>query len=399
MMKSKDVIKQELHQKFADALADSDPEKISEAMAEFALGVQEDILRDYRDFQGSQDAAILAARGVHQLTQTENKFFGGIIASLKNSPTMAFTGIDATTLPETTFDEVMNDIKTSFPLLAVIKPMTTNAITKMLVNKQGMQLGGWGALGSKITAELSGAIGVVDISLCKASAFIPVSRDFIDAGPTWMEAYVRAILVESLGYTLCQGIVAGTGKDMPIGMLKDPDGSVTNGVYPDKTPITITDFSPLTIGGIAATLASGPNNRQRAVPNILCVTNPVDYFQKVMPATTYMTPNGGYVNNIMPYPSTIVQDLNVPSGKCIFGLADRYFLGVGMGGETGQLEYSDEYQFVDDNRVYKLRMLANGAPRDKNAFVVADISGLTPLTVTVNVGTVAGTVKTKEQTA
>ena len=187
MMKSKDVIKQELHQKFADALADSDPEKISEAMAEFALGVQEDILRDYRDFQGSQDAAILAARGVHQLTQTENKFFGGIIASLKNSPTMAFTGIDATTLPETTFDEVMNDIKTSFPLLAVIKPMTTNAITKMLVNKQGMQLGGWGALGSKITAELSGAIGVVDISLCKASAFIPVSRDFIDAGPTWME--------------------------------------------------------------------------------------------------------------------------------------------------------------------------------------------------------------------
>jgi len=398
-MKSRDVIKQELHKKFTAALESSNPEQISNAMTDFALSMQEDILKDFRDYQSTQDAAILAQRGVHQLTQAENKFFGGIIDSLKNSnPTMAFSGIDSTTLPETTFDAVMEDIKTTFPLLSVIKVQNASAITKMIVNKQGMQLGGWGALGSQIKTELSGAIGVVDISLCKASAFIPVSRDFIDAGPAWMEAYVRAILTEALGYTLCQGIVAGTGKDMPIGMLKDPNGSITNGVYPDKTAITITDFSPVTIGGIAATLASGPNDRQRTVPNILVITNPVDYFNKVLPATTYMTPNGGYVNNVLPYPSTIVQDLNVPSGKAIFGLADRFFLGVGKGGEAGQLEYSDEYQFLDDNRVYKLKVLANGMPLDKNAFVVADISGLTPLTVTVNVGTVKGTVNTKAAT-
>lgn len=72
-----------------------------------------------------------------------------------------------------------------------------------------------------------------------------------------MDAYVRAVLAEALGYGLAYGIVAGTGKDQPIGMLKDINGAVTNGVYPDKTAITITSLDAVTIGGIGATLATG----------------------------------------------------------------------------------------------------------------------------------------------
>ena len=82
----------------------------------------------------------------------------------------------------------------------------------------------------------------------------------LDVGPEWMDAYVRAVLAEALGNGLSQGIVAGTGKDQPIGMTKDLSASVdpTTG-YKDKTPIVITDLSVKTIGGIAATLAQGPN--------------------------------------------------------------------------------------------------------------------------------------------
>jgi len=112
-----------------------------------------------------------------------------------------------------------------------------------------------------------------------------------------------------------------------------------------------------------------------------------------------MTPNGGYVNNVIPYPTKIVQDINVPSNKAIFGLASRYFMGVGKGGSGGQIEYSDEFQFLDDNRVYKIKLYGNGMPLDGNAFVIGDITNLVPLTVKVNVGTVDGVVKTKEQTA
>ena len=379
-MKSKDVIKQELREKFSAALTGENPDQITDALTEFAVALQQDVLNDYKAYQQTQDATILARRGVRQLTQKERDFYTALAkAATMSDPKMAFTGLDSTTLPMTILDAVIADIGSEFPLLAEINFQNVSALTKMVVNKQGIQLAVWGPLNSKITDELSGAISTINVALKKLTAFIALDRDMIDAGPEWMDAYARAVLTEALGLGWCQGVVAGTGNDQPIGMLKNLDGAVTNGVYPDKTPITITDLSPTTVGGIAATLAQGPNSRMRKVPNILIVVNPVDYFNKLMPATTYMTPQGTYVNNVLPYPCTIVQDINVPSGKAIFGIASRYFLGVGKGGSGGTVETSDEFEFLDDKRVYKVKAYGEGQPLDNNAFVVADISGLTPL--------------------
>ena len=398
-MKSKDVIKQELHDKFASALSGTDPEQITDALTQFAVDLQADVVNDFQTYQRTQDSSILASRGVRQLTAQEKKFYTGWMSALKehyDSPKMAFTGLDNTTLPQTVLDQVLSDIQTSFPLLGVINFQNTSSITKMIVNKQGMQLATWGPLSSKIAAELNGAISAVNIVLNKLTAFMAVSRDMLDVGPEWMDAYVRAVLAEALGYGLCQGIVIGTGKDQPIGMTKDLTGSVVNGVYPDKTPIVITDLSVTTIGNIAATLAQGPNGRKRPVPSILIVINPVDYFKKFLPATTYLTTVGTYVNNVLPYPCTVVQDINVPEGKAIFGLALKYYMGVGKGGSGGQLEYSDEFQFLDDNRVYKIKVYGNGMPLDNNAFVLADISGLQPMKTQVIVANGdANPVKTK----
>lgn len=379
-MKSKDLIKQELHEKLGAAMKSDDPEQLTEAFADFAAGVQADVLADFKAYQQNGDQAILAKRGVRQLTQQEKEFFTALAKAAKmDDPKMAFTGIDSTTLPMTVVDTVLADIQTAFPILGAINFQNVTGVTKMIVNKQGKQLAVWGALTTAITDELSGSIGTINVLLNKLTAFMPISRDWVDVGPEWVDAYVRAVLAEALGYGLAQGIVAGTGKDQPIGMMKDLDGAVTNGVYPDKTAITITDLSPTTVGSIASTLAQGPNNRLRAVPNILVVVNPVDYFTKVMPATTYLTPQGTYVKDVLPYPATIVQDVSVPTGKAIFGLASRYFMGVGKYGASGAMESSDEFQFLDDNRVYKIKMYGDGQPLDNNAFVVADISGLTPM--------------------
>ena len=381
-MKSKDVIKQELNTNLSAAMQSKDPAALTDAFADFAVKLQADVVEDAKAYQQSQDSSILARRGVRQLTAEEKKFYTGFMSALKENyenPKMAFTGLDNTTLPTTVIDNVLSDIQSSFPILSAINFQNTSAITKFVVNKQGMQLATWGPVNSKIATELSGSISTINIELNKLTAFMAVSRDMLDVGPEWMDAYVRAVLAEALGYGLSQGIVAGTGKDMPIGMTKNLDGSVTSGVYPDKTPIVITDLSVKTIGSIAATLAQGPNGRKRPVPSILMVVNPVDYFTLVMPAMTYLNTSGTYVNNVLPYPSQVVQDVNVPSNRAIFGLASKYFMGVGKGGTGGQLEYSDEFQFLDDNRVYKIKVFGNGQPLDNNAFVVADISGLTPL--------------------
>lgn len=381
-MKSKDVIKQELHDKFASALKSENPDQVTEALTEFAVSLQQDVVSDYQTYQQTQDSAILAKRNLRQLTAAERKFYMDWMGALKTNyenPQMAFTGIDNTTLPTTVIDQVLADIQSSFPILAAVSMQNTATITRMIVNKKGMQLAVWGALNSKIKDELSGAVGTIDVGTNKLTAFMAVSRDMLDVGPEWMDAYVRAVLQEALGYGLSLGIVAGNGKDQPIGMLKDINGSVVDGVYPDKAPIVITDLSPLTFGGIANTLATGPDGRRRPVPQILMVVNPQDYFTKVMPSTTYMTPNGAYVNDVLPYPTKIVQDINVPAERAVFCLASRYFMGVGRGGSGGQIEYSDEFQFLDDNRVYKIKLYGNGRPLDGNACVVADISGLRPL--------------------
>lgn len=382
-IKTKEAIKQELHDKFSAALQATDPDQVTDALADFALGLQQDIVDDYHAYQQTQDDAILSSRGVKQLTAVEKKFYQSWMGALKQNygnPRMAFTGLDNTTLPTTTVDAVMDDIQSSFPLLSVINFQNTSAVTKMIVNKQGIQLATWGPLQDSVKAALNGAIAAVNIILNKLTAYMAVARDMLDVGPEWMDAYVRAVLTEALGSGLCQGIVAGTGHDQPIGMLKDLSASVdpTTG-YQDKNATAITDLSVKTLGTIASTLAVGPTGRARPVPSILMVCNPVDYFTLVLPAMTYLNTSGDYINNVLPYPSRVVTDTHVPSGKAIFGLASRYFMGLGVGGDGGRLEFSDEFQFLDDIRTYKIKLYGNGMPLDNNAFVICDISGLTPL--------------------
>lgn len=112
-MKSKDVIKQELHDKFASALSGTDPEQVTDALTQFAVDLQADVVNDFQTYQQTQDSSILARRGVRQLTAEEKKFYMGWMGALKahyDSPKMAFTGLDSTTLPQTVLDQVLSDI-------------------------------------------------------------------------------------------------------------------------------------------------------------------------------------------------------------------------------------------------------------------------------------------------
>lgn len=74
----------------------------------------------------------------------------------------------------------------------------------------------------------------------------------------------------------------------------------------------------------------------------------------------------------------------VPSGKAVFGLANRYFFGLGTS-KGGKLEYSDEYKFLEDQRVYLIKLYGNGRALDENAFVYVDISNLVPTVQKVEV--------------
>ena len=402
-MKSKDLLKE----KFSTAMQSETQEDIINAFVEFAEGVQQDVLNDVKAYQETQDKDILQNRGIHQLTQKETKFYQSWIEVAKSSnPKQVITDLDIA-LPFTVIDNVMEDLKSNHPLLNLIDFQNMTAVKKMLFNKQGKQLAVWGAISSAITKELSGAIEEVDITLNKLSAFMPISKDMLQVGPQWLDAYVRAILSEAIAYGLEEGIINGTGKNQPIGMIRDihegVEVSSTTG-YPEKTKKVIKDFKDITLGALFAELSKNPIDATKArninANDIIFVCNPFDYFKKVMPAIRSIKKQN-YVLGITNDPfeiQNIIQSEQMKEGSAILGLASKYKMGLGSGSSKGgTIEYSDEYKFLEDQRYYLVKLLGNGRATSDNDFIYLDISNLEPVVDEVIVKEVQSTVNTKEQ--
>lgn len=385
-------------QRMSTAIQSNDTESFSQAWTDLAETIQSAVLEESKEIIASNDTAVLAQRGVRQLTNEENKYYSKVIEAMRGKdPKQAITLIDDV-MPKTVIDEVFKYLTESHPLLDAITFQNTGAIVQWIMSTSS-GVAGWGELCSTIDDELSGAFSVIELGKYKLSAFIPVCQAMLDLGPVWLDSYVRTLLSEALAVALEAAIVDGDGNGKPIGMTRALTGAV-DGVYPQKTAVAITALDTTTYGTLLNTLSQGPNNKRRAISSVLLVVNPADYFTKVFPATTPRTTDGGFSYGVFPFPTTVVQSSAVPSGKAVMGLADRYFMGLGTGtAKGGKIEYSDEYKFLEDQRVYKIKLYGNGRPMDENAFILLDITGLVPYVQQVVVNEVKGVVKTKEQTA
>lgn len=386
-MKNKDLLKQEnaaLMASLSQALKDDDQDAMAEAFTKFAEGVQERIMEEYGDLQQSRDTAILASRGIRQLTSEEKNFYQAWIDGAKSeNPKQALIDIQKA-MPETIMDSVIQDMQEAHPLLSAIDFINCQGAIKMIVNADNIDLATWDALTSAIATELAGKIDVMNMTLAKLSAFIPVSKDMLELGPVWLDNYVRIILSEASAGGLEKGILKGTGKNQPIGMCKDLDGAVVQEVYADKKKVKLTSLDPVEYCAVIAPLAKKPIEGYRTVPEVMLVVNPVDYIRKVLPSSTVRATDGTYKNNIFPYPTKVVQSAVLDEGEGILGLAKKYFMGIGAG-KSGRIEYSDEYQFLEDNRVYITKMFGMGRPKDNNAFQYLDLTELKPMPLKVEI--------------
>ena len=381
-MRNKDAIKAGFRQAFADAMASNDTNAVVEAFVSYAEQIGADIKADAESYRQTQDVSILARRGVRVLTSEEKAWYSKAIKAMQSADVRsAVTGITEG-IPTTIIEDVLENIKKDFPLVRAVDCMNTGALAKILINTSTRQKAVWGKLNTAIAAEISASVAPLEINHNKLSAYIPVSQDMLveSVGLPWLDSFIRSILTESLGCGLCDAIINGNGKDQPIGMTKDLGAAVDPQTgYANKTPIALTDLKPASYGGVVATLATDDTGRARKIDSLIMVVNPVDYFSKVAPATCYLTEVGSYIHNVLPFPTEIIQDANVAQNTAIIGIGKAYKLGVGTGGDGGRLEYSDDVRFLDDERVFKIKMYGNGRPRDNKAFVVADISNLAPL--------------------
>lgn len=377
-MLSKDLLKEEnakIMQKLTEAMQADDKDAMQQALTEFCNGVQQRVVEEAMQFSLSADREVLASRGIRQLTTEEKEFYQAWIDVHKNGNIkQALTDIDKA-IPLTVIDSVMEDLREQHPLLNEIDFVNATGAIKMIINTGDVQLATWSKITSAITEELARAIDTVDLTQSKLSAFIPISKDLLILGPTWLDNYVRLILTEASAIGLEKAILKGTGKEQPIGMCKDLKGAVKEGVYTDKKKVVLSSLEPEAYCAVIAPLAKKPAGGFRAVPEVVLIVNPVDYIAKVSPASTARAADGTYRYNIFPYPTKTIQSAALTEGEAIIGIGKRYFMAVGAG-TSGKLEYSDEYQFLEDNRVYLIKMFGTGRPKDNNAFQYLDISNL-----------------------
>lgn len=361
----------EIQNKLKEAIETNDSEAFVKAQVELAKNIEAKILQEAKAARDEDinDNAVMVKRGLNPLTSEEKEYYNEVIGA------GGFAGVEKL-VPATVFDRVFEDLRQNHPLLSEINFVNTTGVTEWITRNNDVESAWWGALTAAITKKLEMAFKKEKTELFKLSAFLPVAKAMLDLGPAWLDKFVREVLFESLAIALELAIVAGTGKEQPIGMIKDLQGAVVDGVYPDKTATALNDLSPATLG--ANIMAPLTKSGKRAVPSALLIVNPLDYWSKIFPATTFLSATGTYVHGVLPIPAKVVQSVAVTEGKLVAGMAKDYFMGVGS---TQKIEYSDHYKFLEDERTYIAKQYANGKPIDNDSFLVFDISGMTVPTV------------------
>lgn len=374
-----------------EAAQGDDPTKFDATMIELAAAIERSVLDAYEETRGTADAAVLAARGIRQLTTAEMKYYKELTAAFKSAdPKMALENMSEA-MPVTVVNQVFEDLKTEHPLLEAVNFNYGKGITELLVNADEAQLATWSALTDEIVKELTSGFKKIRISQNKLSAFLPVAKSMLDLGPEWLDRYVRAVLSEALAVGLEDGIISGKGQpsegtlNEPVGMMKDLSQPVDASTgYKDKASVKVTTLDKVTMGRLAAGLTKTASGKSRRLKELILVVNPTDYLEKVMPATTLELNDGTYVRDRLPIPCRIIQSTAMPDGKAVIGDAKRYAF-VGGIGKEGITQYSDHCRFLEDERVYLTKLYGHGTPIDNNCFTVLDISELQPLYYPVQV--------------
>lgn len=368
------------------AMEKNDKEGAKKAWEMFSDALAATVREDYEMY--NTDKTVLAQRGYRQLTQKEEEFYQKLIKAGKaDDPKQAFTDLLRIEggMPETIIQDVYKDLMEQHPLLNKINFQNVKYLTKWILNDHTKQTAAWGPINNAVKEEIESAFTTIDVAMNKLSAFAVIPKDMLDLGPVFLDNYIRTILREALYCALEKAIIAGTGKDQPIGLIKDIHKGVTVSTetgYPDKAAVKVSSFLPTEYGKVLAKLAVSENGRMRTFDSVTMVCNQVDYLTKVMPATTVLNAGGAYTKDVFPFPTEVVRSNEVTTGQAIVFLPEEYFFGLGES-KDGTITFDDSYKFLEDARVYLIKLHGNGRAYDNTVAVVLDISDLDPAYITV----------------
>lgn len=311
------------------------------------------------------DEQVLASRGVRVLTSEEKKFYNQAIEAESFDDVLKL-------MPPTVHERVFEDLEKEHPLLSLVNFQKTGATTAWVLRKPGSSSAFWGEVCAEIQEMLDEGFYTIEQGMFKLSGFLVVCKAMFELGPEWLDRYVRTFMYEVVADELENVIVNGDGNKKPIGMIRNLEGSVVGGVYPEKAKVALADFTPATIG--KEILAPTTKGGTRRYTGVTLIVNPFDYAAKFFALGAKQTDSGQWTYDNFSVPGlTIVQSPAVPLNTMIAGKPKDYFMGVGA---EQRLESTDVLRMIEDQRLYLIRMLANGRPLDNDAFTVFDISAI-----------------------
>lgn len=373
-MKNLDNVKNmdDLRGKLFTALQSEDVKVQEEAFKEYTAGLQESIMNEAKATMNAygetqNDESVLINRGTMKaLTSTEKKYFNAVVER------GGFEGV-AETFPTTIIEDVFKDLKQNHPLLSKIDMRDTKALATYIFANPNQATAFWGPICEDIKQMILAGFRVVNLKSSRLSGFVAICKGMLELGPEWLARYVTTLMYEIMAVSLETAVVAGTGKDQPIGMTKQVSGAVDS-VYPDKTKITMGTIDAKSMAGIRAALAKAKLDSS----NVAIIVNPVTYWAKLFGALAFQAQTGAWVLDRMATGEEIIKSYAVPENTLIIGDPKNYFLGVAS---DVSIKRYDQTLAIEDMELFIAKFYGYGLAKDANAFFVVDVSTASGATV------------------
>ena len=361
-----------IRQNLFDAMQSEDKDVQVKAFADFTDALQEDIMNRAKAemenlTNSTSDNQILVNRGVRKaFTSEEMKFFNAVVAR------EGFAGVEEE-FPVTIVQEIFNNLKTEHPLISRVDAKDVTGLVTFVLANPNAATAYWGPICADISQMILEGFKEISLKASRLSGFVAICKGMLDLGPNYLGQYIYETIYEIMSTALEVAIVTGNGQNKPVGMLKSLSNGTVQGdstvIYADKVPVALTDLTPATLSGPRALLAEKKLDKGE----VLFIVNPVTYFLKVFPKLAKQTDSGAWVVTNLPTGETVVQSHAVPVDKAIVGDAKNYFLGVS--GALSLTEYKETLA-IEDMNLYIAKMYATGQPKDKDAFIVLGLTGI-----------------------
>jgi len=340
-------------------------EEQNEAFAEMMNSLSEDLtIEAKKQARSEAEEFINANYGNNKMSPDEVKFFNDIKTDVGYK--------EEKLLPQTTIDEIFEDLTTEHPLLAAIGLKSAGIRLKFLKSEtSGVAV--WGKVFGEIKGQLDAAFSEEETISNKLTAFVVIPKDLQELGVGWIKRFVVAQITEAFAMAMEAAFVSGDGNDKPVGLNRDVhEGvSISGGVYPEKKP-----SGTLTFGDPKATVKelvamykyhslkeNGQALNVSGMVNLL--VNPENAWD-VRTQYTHLNSNGVYVT-ALPFNLNIIESIFVKKDSATSFVTSRYdaYVGGGVG-----IKLFDQTFALEDLDLYAAKQFVFGKAKDDKAAAV-----------------------------